>query len=390
MKRLTLCLLTAGLLASGAGLASGVEPPELVAAVERFQKAYQHVFAVVDTEHYWLKTIDESDGAIPADRLVNHGSYRYWREGPLARCLGTETSRKLVRGKLVERTEVTESTASPQWSFDAPLDPQTRQLSGTSLIAHSAGASSEAMRRLVSSAGTLLFGASLDYAGPPLSVRLASTPLRLTNDTVDRKSLVRCDFSDDWGDHSIWFDPNRGFHPVKVKQHKSLQHWVSPKKELGSVATKYGQMTSRDTEIGVSGLREVQGNWYASRIETRADVAIEKSKLIATKEVAKIVEIAPDPRTGGNDFKLKTTVPNGTRIIIDNQLGVRYEWQNGEIVKSVNQPAAEKLVGQEFRPSPNWWTRPLVWIAVAASALLVGFLVLRWRRQKFVSPGQIR
>lgn len=380
-------LLPIALSASVANFVSAADQKDLIAAAERFQSSYERLHAKVEMQVYWLKSFADDEGSIPGDRLVRTGAYSYWRDGMLARGIGTTKSRRMMRGKVGERIEATEYVVSPGWSFSVDFDPQNGKFTDPNINATSPNAWDEEMMRLLHRVGNYPFRARIDILGSRLPDALAAASLRIVDETVDAKLLIRADFEDPWGDHSIWFDPTCGLYPIRIKQHKSSKHWVLPKKTVGDIQNRLGQLSDQETEIVASGLHAVQGAWYPTTVETQIKQIYDGKRLIHTKEIVRIVDISRDPRAGGNDFKLKTTVPNGTRVIIDNQLGVRYEWQNGEVVKSVNQPVAEKLVGQEFRPSTNWWTRPLVWIAVAASALLVGFLVLRWRRQKFVSPG---
>jgi hypothetical protein len=138
-----------------------------------------------------------------------------------------------------------------------------------------------------------------------------------------------------------------------------------------------GRTTGVDTEVVVTRLRSVRGTWVAEGFEVRTKTTTDQSKLLDHRRVVKVLDITPDPLAWGNTFKLTTPVPNGTPVSVSEEQAIKYEWRDGEVVKSVNQPLAEDLARQQFRRSSWWWA----WMVGALALAVVAYTcVVRWRR----------
>jgi hypothetical protein len=76
---------------------------------------------------------------------------------------------------------------------------------------------------------------------------------------------------------------------------------------------------------------------------------------------------------------LTTPVPNGTNVNVKGEPGIRYEWRDGKVVKSINQNAVHVAEGYTFKSDRSgtwkWWASSLALLSAAA------VLVWYWRRR---------
>jgi hypothetical protein len=358
---------------------------DCIAGAERFERRYERIAATIETRAYILQAFDEGDGSIPADRLVRSDSIKFWRDDRTARSLGHITYRRMDRGRVAERVELTECLVTPEQSLLISRDPARAQ-EGPGVTAQSTGAANDSLLRLLSGVGTFIFAGRIDYLGPGLVERLTAAKPTAAADRLNGRAVERVDFEDAWGVQAVWFDPARDYHPVRVTQRKQPHHWVRPHFRMNQVPDnpRFGRMTEMDLDLVVTGLRQIQGAWYATGFEIRKKNTTSETQPIETKDVTRIVEISPDPRAGGNQFQVTTPVPNGTRVTVDNQTQIRNEWRNGEIVRSVNQPAAETLAQQEYQPPSRWWVWPAILILATGC---VAYLV--WLRRRLMLRREV-
>ncbi len=312
---------------------------DCIAGAERFERRYEHVAATTETCAYTLRAFDEGDGSIPPDRLARTGAIKFWRDGRTARSLERTTYRGISRGRVNERVESIECLVRPgDFSVMVSRDPATEQFEGPNLTAQSPDAAMDPLLQLLSRVGPFVFTARIDHLGSGLAERLKSARSTVKEVRLNGRAAVRLDFADAWGEQSVWLDPGYDYHPVHVTERKRPRHWVRPNVRLDQVPEKpdIGPITGIEVEVIVTGLRQVRGAWFADGFEERRKLTASDSKQHETKNVTRITEISPDPRSGGNLFRVTTPVPDGTWVTIDNKTNIRYEWRDGKVVKPVD------------------------------------------------------
>jgi hypothetical protein len=350
---------------------------DCISGAARFERRYECIAATVEKRSYWLQTFDESDGSIPPDRLRHSQSFKFWRDGPNFRSLWRITSRRMARGQVAERVESVECLVTPKLALKIPRNSSTGQFEGPNLIARSASETNDELVTLLAGIAAFVFAGRIDTSGPGLVERLTAAKPTAADDRLNGRAVVRLDFEDAWGVQSVWFDPARDYHPVRVTQRKQPHHWIRRNVRVDQIpdSSPLGGVTGIEMDIVVTGFRQVQGVWFADGFEVREKYTRNDLKRIDTKEVFRITEISPDPRAGGNQFKVTTLVPNGTPVYFHG-LPIRHEWRDGEVIKSVNQPAAKTLSRQEFLTASRWWLWPTTLILAAGC---VAFFVRRRR-----------
>ncbi len=201
--------------------------------------------------------------------------------------------------------------------------------------------------------------------------------------TIDGRALWIMDSSGNWGHHILWLDPAMNFLPRRIRQEKRADDWVAPDKPVRALAavagTAYPKMAYKKItqDVVVTKCERVQNVPVPVQFrQTEVDV-LQNGRSATTESHFSLsnVRINPDFSTA---FMISTPIPNGTPVQVDDAPGINYEWQDGKIVKSINQPAVASLWGYRFLPS-SWLARSLTALAAAAMVLLL--IYWRYRRR---------
>jgi hypothetical protein len=350
---------------------------EAIAYFEDSCRHYEQIAATLEVHNKVITTFAETDTSLPPDHLVSISTLRYWRAGERLRILENETRRRMNLGRLSETADSAEWILAPDLDVQAPRNPATGKLAGRNLIAHNRTPSDRRIRQLSFKAG-LPFSGAIDVLGPGLAEQMSAAAPAVSTEISSGRQVLRLNFSTDWGEHSVWLDPSRGYHLLRLTQRKLGHHLVAPGERLDQVDDPKLKVVEIDNEVIVESLRKVNGAWFVDRYAINNTLVDAKSGRSDRREHSyRVVDLSTDPLAYGNEFKFVTEIANGTRVNIADKTPVRYEWQNGVIVKSIDQTHAKSLANQEFKKSSNYW----IWIAGAL--VVVGGLALAfmwWRR----------
>lgn len=358
-------------------LSMGQTPPDLGAAVAGYERCCRH-YETVAVRVEARRRIDEwlEDRSLPSDRIVAVSQIRCWRDGPRIHVISDDTLRGLSGGQVATLDTSDEMLLTPSVSFSLARDKHTGRLEpGVSVTARDR---TRPALENIHYVGLPIFGASFDLDGPGLVKQLADARPTVAADTASGKPVVRIDFEDQWGIHSLWLDPVRDYHPLRMTQRKSGKHKSRGGLPLESVGTPNRNFTAVTTEVVVSELKQVAGAWFANIYEVRAKWADGKSKRAdAQTMIYRVLELSTDPLSGGNQFKLITPLPDGTPVMVPGQEPIRFEFRGGEVVKAVDGSQAEVLSSQNFKTSTSWWP----WTAAAVLAIVGIVAGVVWRRR---------
>lgn len=350
------------------------------AAARRIEVAVQR-FAASTEEHLYQLKVPNDDGLYPPDRLSHVVRIEAWRDGLRFRTMMKATDRKMRQGHAIELPDHNETLVTSLRSLRVPLDPASGRFEGSNLIADQNGDTEQQILRDLHSMGLFQFSGRIDILGPPLSEKVSKAKSNVTTEMIEGRPLARVDFEDEWGEHSVWFDPKYDHFPVRVVQRKLPKHWIRPQVPMEAPPhhRTLGPKTESHTEIVLTGLRRVGGVWFPERSETTDRHQFGKGEVYERKAVHRVLHISWDPFERGNDFTIKTAIPEGARVVIQGQLPLMYEWRDGDIVKNVD-PRVEAFLAQQKlqAQSHRWWLWPTVTLA---AALAVGLGIWRYRKR---------
>jgi hypothetical protein len=150
---------------------------------------------------------------------------------------------------------------------------------------------------------------------------------------LERVGLVDCyviDAKSEHGTYAVWLDPEHGYGIAKAVVHKGPEDLIH-----GRPPSSYGNMESYKGEsflLENVRFENTNGIWVSMEADFR--MVTEKDRTYTWQNHYKITEIAIDP----NHAELQSfvlDVENGTRVKITEAPGIKYTWQNGEIVADI-------------------------------------------------------
>jgi hypothetical protein len=268
---------------------------------------------------------------------------------------------------------------TPTLYVQVSLNPISEKHDGSSVMAAYRTSSDPYMKDQLGKVGISIFGGTLDILGPGLVEQMTAAKVGIVDDVIGGHGVVRLDFEDDWGIHSLWLDPDHGYNPLRITQHKLARHFIRPGVRLDQTPEDRdnGQMNEIHTDVVVTSFEHVHETWYAVNFEVKTKTITNRSKALEVRQVFDILDVGPDSSARGNQFRIMTPVSNGTRVSVIGQRPIVYEWHDGIVEKSVNQPLANSLAQQQFSTSGRW----RIWLA-GGVILAAGYAFFEWQRRR--------
>ncbi|QDU38344.1 hypothetical protein Mal4_26710 [Maioricimonas rarisocia] len=119
-----------------------------------------------------------------------------------------------------------------------------------------------------------------------------------------------------------------------------------------------------------------EGTDVPSRVQTWDLVLTSDRKWETTYQVHTLEEIGPPTEISGRYGDFFIDIPDGTRVQVNDYMGIDFVWENGEIVRKIDRRTLQSLIDQPFFESP---VRRLLLMALGAAAIaLTGWFI--WHR----------
>ncbi len=164
-----------------------------------------------------------------------------------------------------------------------------------------------------------------------------SVSLREDREVVNGIACYVVDANTTHGDITIWIDPEHGFAIAKRQ--------IETTKAAGHV--RYGRITGFDTfreTYYTTHFECVDGIWIGTEATRTREYVIRGTRYTDTAH-AEITEFAPNPDHEALGSFEEDDVPNGTLVIIVPVTHIRYVWQDGELIKHVDDDIVERIDG---------------------------------------------
>ena len=158
---------------------------------------------------------------------------------------------------------------------------------------------------------------------------------------LERVGLVDCyviDAKSEHGTYTVWLDPEHGYGIAKAVVHKGPEDF-----RLGRPRSSFTRPTSDAKSFFLENVQfeNLQGVWVPMEADYRI-VTKKRDVTYSGDTHYKITEIAIDPNHADlQSFVLD--VENGTRVKITDEPGIKYTWQNGEIVADFDEYVIEAV-----------------------------------------------
>lgn len=354
------------------------QPTELLTSYERSLGQYAKMEFSFNEKQYYSGPFMN----LPANSLIEEKTYRVWRDGRKEKLI---LSRWLLtpdrNGKPSESREDGEIVVPEKGLLSHSSIPGKKEFTGLSAYI---GDLPEEQRRLVG-AGTYAFPINgfLNWNGFVLVPELLrQSALTARKDVIGGKEVGVLEGKGKWGYHELWLDPNQGFLPLRCVQRKRGQDWVNRNRPVSSLSESDGV-----------GFVQIEQIFEATRIETISSTpfitaftltetnSLTNGNTITKRFVVTFSDVALNPNWNRDVFTLSAQMANGTRVYVQDDLNILYEWQDGTLVKSLNQDSIESLHGHVFSRG-RWLGRGLFALGCIAVAGLGGlFWYRRWQRR---------
>ena len=89
-----------------------------------------------------------------------------------------------------------------------------------------------------------------------------------------------------------------------------------------------------------------------------------------------------DTNWNSDPFVVSTIIPDGSRVTVQEEEQIAYEWRGGKVVKVVDQTVLATASAQEF-VAPTAPNRRYLWIGIAVATMgMIAFMIRLYRRRR--------
>jgi hypothetical protein len=286
--------------------------------------------------------------------LFREAEFRVWVDGDVRKEWSSLKTHSLQKKNLTTNAAASERLVRPGRMLWINLDPITLKANGAS--AAIAPLSAEDQRLNLEPYIPFMTGRLLEESVPLAKIfaagKLSFRPSRLMEREV---IILHCE--SEWGMHSIWLDPARGYAPLRIEAKKSREHKGYDGRLLMDLPIDSGGPYEESEVIAAaSSVKQVQGRWVVADYSIDVSYVYGKMKLmIHNRSFIRIQDIEfPESLPGA--AVSDSAIPDGMPVTVFGQEMIKHEWRNGEVVKSIDGTVAAALEGAAFKPSawPYW------------------------------------
>lgn len=226
----------------------------------------------------------------------------------------------------------------------------------------------------------LLFGHFPGDAPHSVLDIIQQADLSIGEEPIDGHSTVWLQGRGRYGVHRIWIDPAIGFKPRRVEVRKEGSDL------LGSVAVSsvtgqgglYPPLRLEKFVLVASAFQYQRVG--KSHFVTSLTIAIEhayRGAIVRMRHEIGFTDISVSPGVSNRDaFQISTSIPNGTPVTNLDAPTINYEWQNGQVAKSVNQEVVSKLEAHGFLAGVGGLR---LWLFLMSALVLFAIVILFWK-----------
>ncbi len=309
-----------------------------------------------------------------------------WRDGSKWRDVSTHTN--LTTGvSAADETLCTDGSLTEVY-----LDPATRSFQGPdAAVVAWVDKVPDAERADVSDVefGVITHGYLVGNNGILLPQILAGSQRNARKATEAGKEFSILEATSEWGRLEIWLDPSRGFAPFRIEQRKTSGDWYERGRALASIPVRKGTIYPESPETAM--LLDMQATEYAhlkdrdlvTGLTLHLETQFANGQSVVRQWTIRFSDFDFAPHEA---FAINTSVPNGTRVQVNDHPNIEYEWRDGKIVKKVNTASLNDLGGNFFKAG-GWWR--IVYILLGLVPILVAAVSVWWwmrRTRKKAKP----
>ncbi len=306
---------------------------------EELLKAYEASISIYERAAFTVETNIYSPGwALPRGTPTKHSVYRVWRDGHRWKYELSDTTNSPDKRKILTSRYQSEKLFPGKGTIHVDLEPTRGTIQSVSARL---GELSQAERSQIPA---YWFGAIYGYldnnGGVLLPQILKESKLSARKNKLEGRELWVLEGIGRWGYHALWLDPALGFHARHIEQRKNGGDWIEHGRSIASLP-KFNSTFYPNEFLKERSQRIEAREWnrIGDSIVLIAMTAKEESRFSNNRTAVLDAHIRFSAVTLNPDFSkfdaftIKTPIPNGTPVQVDDQPTIRFEWHDGRIVK---------------------------------------------------------
>ena len=244
----------------------------------------------------------------------------------------------------------------------------------------------EAIRREAGAERILLFltGHLSSNGSRRLLEILKESTLELREVKASGMSLKALEAKGQWGRHAVWLDPSLGFMPRRVSQSKEQSDWFNVDQPIGSMKIyeyEGAKLNTLEQVAEATKIEQIAGRPVVTAFKLEEKLGMVDGNTITRRFVVELSDVNLDPDFVTKDhFVASKAIPNGTQVTSADQPNIVFEWQDGKIVKSINQDSVENLDRLRFNRA-RWWNRGKWVVGGLIIVAIIGLFGLYMKRR---------
>jgi hypothetical protein len=364
------------------GTAGEPTPQQLLIGYENHLKLYERAALRVHA-HISLAGL-----LAPPGIFEEQSEYRIWRDKDRWKYTIDRSLRSPGDGTLKSFHTLTEILYPERGSVQVESDPETEKVKF--VVAWLDDLAETERIRIGAFEASVAINGYFGNGGVLLPAILKASALSARQERLSGRDLWVLEGTSTWGRLALWLDPNHGYLPRRIEQHKRGQDWVEPGKSVFSLppgdgiynpAATYDRISQR---MDATAIEHVGNSDIVVAFAIMEETRFSNGQSVTSNSSFRFSDINLRPDFSGADpFKIGTPVPNGTPVQVNDRPGIKFEWRDGEIAKSVNTSSLANLEGVSFVPNhglQNYALRGGPIIAAVAIVTLILAALWRWRR----------
>jgi hypothetical protein len=356
-------------------------PQQLLSAYENHLKTYERATLKVHA-HICLSGL-----MAPPGTFEEQSEYCIWRDKDRWKYLIDRSFQSPDNGALKSFRTTTEMLYPERGSVHVESEPDTRKVK---YVVASLDELPETERmRIGAFEASVALNGYFGNGGVLLPAILRASSLTARKQQLSGQDLWVLEGTGAWGRHALWLDPNHGYLPRRIEQHKRGHDWIEPGKSVLSLApgdgiynpaASYDRITQR---MDATTIKHVGNSDVVVAFTVTEETRFSNGQSVTSNSSFRFSDIDLRPDFSSADpFKINSPVPNGTPVQVTDHSGIKFEWRDGRIVKSVNASSLANLEDVAFIASRSMhdlgWRMPIIAGGTAAALVLVAWCARRW------------
>jgi hypothetical protein len=198
--------------------------------------------------------------------------------------------------------------------------------------------------------------------------------LQTSQDVLEGRQVVLLTGKGPFGAYELWLDPDYGFLPRRIRVRKGASDFAGERR-----LSSYPGLREMRTDVEVSRLEKI-GDAAIIADFTIDDRTIYEDRQVKSHATCALSNIDLSPDVSSQEaFQVSLDIPNGAEVQVDDALTIRHVWENGHIVKWVDNELSKELSGHSFLGGPGSVRGWMLIFSIVLFAVVLALLIRKRR-----------